>query len=223
MSNKIADIHHQIAEVAKNYHYHKPLLWFAYLRDWLAAAYRWLMDWLTTLLSIIHIEADTSTIGNFIKALFLILAAFSVCLLLLLSWRRLQRLTNNKAISQTTDLNPSKPFDAQDWFNEAIESSKAKSWKVACRALYMSCLRLFDERGILPFVATRTNFEVWYALTKYKDLAQIFRSLASTVDMLWFGTKAAQENDFLSCLSNLKDIQAQVEAIDNHKNTQSAD
>ncbi len=223
MSNKFSDVHGQIADIAKNYHYHEPLPWLAYLADLAALVIRWFRDFIAALLLSLHIEADTSAIGNAMRILLQVLAVCSACLVLFLVWRRFKQLADKVGHSQASPINISQSFNSEDWVNEAMEHSKATRWKEACRALYMSCLRFFDERDILVFVATRTNFEVWYALAKYKNLAPIFRSLAGTVDASWFGTKAAQENDFLLCLSNLKDIQAEVDVINSQKSPQAAE
>jgi hypothetical protein len=213
MSNKLSDVHLQIADVARNYHYHEPIPWLVYLRDLAATALRWLWDWISSLFAIIPIQADTRLVGNTIKLVLLVLGGLSILLILYLAWSKFRDIAKQAALAKTIPLSIDGPFNSQDWFNEAIESSKASRWKEACRALYMSCLRLLDEREILSFVPTRTNFEVWYALSKYQNLAKIFRPLADRVDTLWFGTKLAEERDFLSSLSSLKDIRVEVATI----------
>src|SRR5262249_28954093 len=75
----------------------------------------------------------------------------------------------------------------------------ARNWKDACRALLLASIRLLDEKEVLPFMATRTNFEYWYALAARDDLRSNFRLMADIVDVCWFGKYQATEKDFANC------------------------
>jgi hypothetical protein len=211
MSNNPSDIHLQIGSIAKNYHYHEPIPWLIYLRDSLTHAYRWLLDWLSSLLLAFHVEADTRAVGNTMKAMFILAGASAIGLIIVLALRQLKRRNQKAEITPTDVYRCDRLLTYNDWLKKAIEATKVCQWKEACRAVYMACLRLLDERGILPFVATRTNLEVCYALSGNKRVADIFRRLASNVDTIWFGRKEADEEDFHNCLSHFKSIEQEVD------------
>jgi hypothetical protein len=86
-----------------------------------------------------------------------------------------------------------------DWQQEGERLAESHRWREACRAIYFAFLRLLDEKQILSFSSTRTNYEYSKALSQNKDLSDVLRGLVEVVESAWFGNYQAQPSDFKSC------------------------
>jgi Domain of unknown function (DUF4129) len=154
--------------------------------------------------------SDTRAVSNLIKNIWYLVGFLCVLVLIYLLafnfWRRFKR-TSVPSLNAVT---VSKLIMSEDWRNEARRLAEESNWRAACRALYMSCLRMFDEAAILPFAVSRTNYEYWYALAKEKGIQTNFRQLANVVDQTWFGKQVASQPDFEQCSKLLDDIEREV-------------
>ena|ERR1700679_618668 len=63
----------------------------------------------------------------------------------------------------------------------------------------MSTLHLLDERNIMAFSATKTNYEYFYALKRMAKVAESFHNLVDLVEHIWFGDKEATGEDYKQC------------------------
>src|SRR5207302_11114168 len=97
--------------------------------------------------------------------------------------------------------------------NEAGQLAEKQEWKNACRALYLSVLRLFAERDICEFMPARTNYEYYYVLARYPGLQGGFEDLATRVERIWFGGAEALSSDYDTCLSAHADLSREAEGI----------
>jgi hypothetical protein len=91
-------------------------------------------------------------------------------------------------------------LDSAGWKQKAQELAQKRLFKDACRALYLSVIYALDEKRILPFAPTRTNYEYWYALAGKESLQRGFRRLADLVEIMWFGNHHAQMEDYDDCV-----------------------
>jgi len=71
----------------------------------------------------------------------------------------------------------------------------------------MSVLHLLDERNVVPFSATRSNYEYFYALKRMQSVAESFRRLVDSVEYIWFGDKQANNDDFRYCMEQSRLVQ----------------
>jgi hypothetical protein len=154
---------------------------------------------------------DTNVLANFLQVAVILVAVVALFFTAYFLWKRVSTIASDmNAPSKSVGEIHSK-LDSNGWKEAASRFSESSQWKDACRALYMSALMLLDERSILKFVSTRTNYEYTYVLmSQSKQLAESFRALANIVELVWFGNKIAEANDYNACALALKQIDVVV-------------
>lgn len=202
-----------IAVVAQSYRYHNPPEILLKMQDLASQLLRWLSDLFGSLRIKVPGLADSSMASSVMQILLYGAGLVGACFAVYLVWRRLRdlKIQNERArrpVSSTIKL-----LNASGWQQEAEQLAADGLFREACRALYLSCLQLLHERGIAEFVATRTNYEYWYVLARHSLLQQRFRALVNPVELLWFGSKQATQDDYLICLKALRDFQVEVAAV----------
>ena len=196
---KFSDISQQIEQVASGYRYNKPPDLLVTVQELVARFLRFLYD----LLNMLHINApgltDSHAVSNVLRVILVFLGIACLTALVVVLARRVKqiRLTNER--TKIVGASASRLLTADDWQAEAERLAAGAQWREACRALYFSLLRLLDERGILQFSPTRTNYEYFYALVRKKELAETFRTLVSLVESTWFGNYHAERGDYDRC------------------------
>jgi len=196
------DVRPQIAEVASAYDFREPPDFIVSAQQWLATALRWLQNLLDTLRVHLPGGADTKAVGTLMQ--FALYAAGILGLLIMMAvvvgrirqTSRARRKRVSGALAETI-------VDSRGWKAEADRLASAGEWRGSCRALYLSLLRSLDERGITPYAPTKTNYEYWYALARHPAIQMPFRELANRVEVIWFGDKAAGQEDFEYCQQRL--------------------
>jgi hypothetical protein len=210
MTDKFRDLHGCIADVSRHYHFRETPQGLTAAQEWITNLLHWLSDLLARLFALAPMPSDTRAVSNLIKNIWYLVGFLCVLVLIYLLafnfWRRFKR-TSVPSLNAVT---VSKLIMSEDWRNEARRLAEESNWRAACRALYMSCLRMFDEAAILPFAVSRTNYEYWYALAKEKGIQTNFRQLANVVDQTWFGKQVASQPDFEQCSKLLDDIEREV-------------
>lgn len=217
----IRDITPIISEVSKNYQYRKPPDALVFIQDMIEKLRRYLLD----LLSQLHLvmpdyQTKTSMVGNVMQFVLIIAGILAVGLLVWLVYRRLTLLNAQAMLAKRGQLASDEIKDADAWKRHATELADQRDYKLACRALYMSLLKRMEQKEVLEFVPTRTNYEYWYALARNKSLAVMFRELANVVEASWFGNRMAGEDDYRQCLKLLSDAEGEINAI--HQAAQAA-
>ncbi len=204
------DITQEIADVASRYHYHKPPEFLVYLQELLSRVLRFLKDLFEQLHLFNSGFSDTRMVGNLMQIL--IYAAGGICALLIiyLVFMRMTKLTQMSRLAQSGALENELLLTSQGWLNEAKSLAEKQHYKSACRAAYLSFLRLLDEKDVAPFAPTRTNYEYWYQLKKSREIQLTFRQLADIVELVWFGNKQAELNDFERCLELIDSSQPAI-------------
>jgi hypothetical protein len=192
-------IYKEIAEVAAEYSYNKPPELLLTLQRLARSLLRLLSD----LLASAHIPLGNATDSRAMSNLLLVavIALGSICFVLVVvaivararHWKGKQK--RSKLGADVTAM----LLSAEAWRQEADRLAGEKQWKEACRASYFSFLRELDEKGVLPFSPTRSNYEYYYALLRKSDLAIVFRRLADLVEEEWFGNRIAGEADYKEC------------------------
>ena len=213
MTMDFKDITPEIAEVAKSYRYHQSPDLLVKLQERIASALRWLNDWLSSFRITIPGPADTKIVGNLMQLILLAAGLIGAAVLLWLVWVRLSQIRKAKAAAKRAAASAELVLDAGGWRQEAQNLASREDWRGACRALYLSLLRLLDELRVASFAPTKTNYEYWYALSAYPAIQKGFRELASRVELVWFGSRLATKPDYDLCLAKLGEMEDELKRL----------
>lgn len=210
MSRQFSDYHAVIAHVASRYHFPPTPQFINDLQDLLNAILRAIAEFLQRLFGHGSVkEINSIAASDLLRGLLILLGVVSFVVLLFVAVRRLTALSAQarraNGIKILREL-----YTADQWRAQAIEASADRDFRTACRALYMSCLRRFDEKSIIPFSSARTNYEYYLALHSEKALQIPFRGLANLFDALWFGDRSAGDEEFQRSLAYLDQIEASI-------------
>lgn len=206
------DIELEIAAVAARYHYPKPPDFLIRLQEWIQIALRWLSDLFSSFRIILPGLTDTSSVSNVMQILLFLSGVLCAAAIIYFCWTAMTQLSVQRTLARKEQQTALRLLDAAGWRQEAEALAAGRKWKEACRALYLSSLRVFHERKILEFMPTRTNYEYWYALGHHQLLAQEFRHLADRVELVWFGNRLADSSDYDRCRELLDEISVQAAA-----------
>jgi hypothetical protein len=207
-----SEIYPQIAQVAMSYNYKKPPDLLVKIQEWIEKALRWLSDWLNSIQIKVPGLTDSRMASTVLQVILWLIGAVCLVLLLVALWNHLKHLKLQTQLARKGQTISGQLLDASAWRSEGQRLAAGGNFKEACRASYFSALRLLDEKKIVEFSPTRTNYEYWYALAKTKILAQDFRSLSYLVEMVWFGNRQADKADYEESISLLKLIESEAEA-----------
>lgn len=208
----LRDISPIIQEVAKNYHYHKPPDFVIFIQDLITKLLRLLHDFLDSLHFYLP-EHDTRMVGNLLKLGWFAAGAIGVLAVTYFAWRRMKQLKTAAQQAKRGQIISETFLNADAWRKQAEELASQKEWKEACRALYFSLLKRLDEKGVVEFMPTRTNYEYWYALARHKPIAVPFREIANIVESSWFGNRHATTGDYDDCIKFLGQAQEEIERV----------
>lgn len=209
------DISSEIADVASRYHYHKPPQFLLYLQELLSRILRFLKDLFEQLHLFNSGFSDTRMVGNLMQVLLYVIGGICAFLIVYLVFLRMTKLTQMSKLARAGALESDALLTSKGWLDEAKSLAQKEHYKSACRALYLSFLRLLEERNIAPYAPTRTNYEYWYQLSKSREIQILFRQLADIVELVWFGNKDAEASDFEECLVILDSAQTAIEKLPN--------
>ncbi len=214
---KFEDISKQIADVSRNYHFHKPPDFVLRIQEVIARIWRFILDLLDWIFNRGHHfgGSDSRSLSSLLQILIYSAGALAMLVLAFVLWRRLrqQSLANKrlrKGASQIEEL-----LDASGWKEQAHTLSASADYRGACRALYLSLLQYMHENHLAEFAPTRTNYEYSYALSSYPDIQKGFRQISNLVELIWFGNKEASAADYeetLQALAKLEPAVAQTDA-----------
>jgi hypothetical protein len=201
----------QIAEVAKNYDYKEPPSFLVMFQDWIAYVLRTISDFLGSFKIIIPGLSDVSTVSSIMQFLLYLAGIAAAGAVMYLVWNRLGYLNTQTQLARGGKAITQSLLDSAGWRNEAGELATKAEWRDACRAIYLSLLRLLSEKHIAEFAPTRTNYEYFYMLASHPRLQHGFREVASRVESIWFGGADASESDYQYCLAKVDELSGEVE------------
>lgn len=193
------DIYTQIQEVAAGYSYNKPPDILYLIQSMIERFLRAVSD----LLGIFHIHlpglTDSRVASNVMQILLVLLGVISLAILTFYFAKKISSRSDAKGKTKIIGPGGAILLTAKDWQEEADRLAASGHWREACRALYFSFLRILDEREILQFSTTRTNYEYFYALARKKQLSTIFKKIAELVESAWFGNYKPTKTDYDEC------------------------
>ncbi len=217
------DIAPEIAAIAGRYSYKKPPDILVQLQEWIDKAWRFIADLLASLR--IHMPgiSDTNVVGNVMQVLVLLVGSVCLFAIIFFAMKRMSQLNAQSQLAKKGQSAAHRLLDAAGWKKEAEELAEKKDWREACRALYMSSLRMLHESSVIEFAPTRTNYEYWYALEpRSSTLARSFKSLASQVELIWFGNKSATNADYDVCSEHVAKVAEECQFIKESAGRESA-
>ncbi len=208
-----SEIYRQIAQVALGYNYKKPPDLLVKIQEWIGRILRLIDDWLNSLQIKVPGLTDSRMAANILQVILWIVGIACLILLLLAVWSRLKQLKMQTQLARQGQTISGQLLDAAAWRTESQRLADAGNFKEACRASYFSALRLLDEKKIVEFSVTRTNYEYWYALAKSQPLAKTFRALAQLVEYVWFGNGQAEKAHYQESIALLCQIETETESM----------
>jgi hypothetical protein len=206
------DISKPLAEVAQQYHFHKPPPFIEQLREAAIKFFRWLNEMWREMFRQSAGNLDSRSISTFFQWLIVFCAVVAIVGAVFVLMRRIKKQQQEAQQTIRGAQAVEEILDAGGWRDKAVKLAAQADYRGACRALYLSVLKNFDENGVAEFAPTKTNYEYSYALAKQPALQQGFKRLAYLVELVWFGNKQADENDYAESMSCLDDLQQQVQA-----------
>ncbi len=209
---KYQDVSKPLTEMAGDYQFKDPPQFLVSLQDFIQRLLRNLIDFLRQFKIDFGNIADTRSVGDFMQIIIFIALVLVLGLVVYTLSLRLRHLQKQAQLARVGLASGMEILDSNTWKLKAEEHAGKENWKDACRALYMSSLYLMDERGVLNFIATRTNYEYYYALSSHKKIRPVFRDLVNIVEGIWFGNEQAQQDDFENCKKLLTLMESEIAA-----------
>ncbi len=203
------DVTPQLEKLASEFNFKDPPVFLVRLQELVSYVLRAVADFLKQF-KISMPGTDTSAVGNVMQLILIVLGVICLILILYLMSRRMKQLRDQAQLAKRGALSLEELLDSDGWKQKADELAKARLFKDACRALYLSAIYLLDEKEVLKFAPTRTNYEYYYALSGKDSLQRSFRRLSDLVEVMWFGNYVAEENDFNDCLQLTETISTEV-------------
>lgn len=192
------DVNEELAKLAGQYDYKKPPDFLVKIQEWISDLLRMILDFLKGF-NVVLPQAETGIVGDLVQAALLLSGLTCLVLLIVFMFRRFARLRVQSIQDKGGATIVEENLDSKGWKSQADQYAGESKWKEACRCLYLSLLHGLDEKGILSYNPTRSNYEYWYALANRSPLQSGFRRLADIVELVWFGNQTACKDDFIEC------------------------
>lgn len=207
---KYHDVSKPLSQMSGDYQFKEPPQILVSAQDFLAKILRNIIDFLRQFKIDLPDVADTKSVGDIMQVLIICAMVVVILLVLFTLYKRLNDLQRQAQLAKVGLTTGLEILDSKAWKIKANEHADSLDWREACRAVYMSSLYLMDENGILKFVATRTNYEYYYALSSFKKLRQPFRNLVNIVEGIWFGNDTATKAEYENCVEDLTKIENEI-------------
>jgi hypothetical protein len=96
------------------------------------------------------------------------------------------------------------PATSQDAGKRAEESEASRDYRSAIRYLYLACLLLLDEKGLIRYDRTLTNREHLRLVNDKPQLVELLRPVVSTFDDVWYGFIPVDEGMYQQFTQNVE-------------------
>jgi hypothetical protein len=155
---------------------------------------------------------NTGGLGNALGLLFqmMLVVVGIVLVIMLLIW--LARNLRVQRASLEADLDGEDIPVSSDAATELAAQSKAsEDYRAAIRYLYLSSLLLLDERGLIHFDPSLTNFEHLGLVEHQPQLVEVLRPIVNIFDRVWYGFSPVNEahyQKFVQLVDRLRQLQA---------------
>ena len=197
MNNK--DVSPVLTELSSQYNFQETPGIVLEIQKFLAEISRIIKDLLRHLKLPVPGDTNTSALADLMQYGLILAGVLCLILLLIIVFGKARKLRLAAKAQFKGAEEIEEQLDSAGWKKRANELADKTQWNKACRALYLSVLYLLDERKVLNYAPTRSNYEYWYALSSKKSIQKSFRELADLVDLIWFGEYEASRKDFETC------------------------
>jgi len=204
---EIKDFSAQIDQIAQSYQYPQSPQLLLGMQELLTRMWRMLGELLSLLKIQLPGSADSRLASSLLQALWYMaacVALFVTVYLLSRHWQKWQKQQLKPSGLKSSSL---APLSALAWRHQAEQLSAQGQHREACRALYLSLLRLLHEREIAPFAPHKTNYEYAFILSNHPQLQKDFKEMVLQIEDIWFGDKAADQEDYQSLCTLLTSIE----------------
>jgi hypothetical protein len=194
------DVTPQLEKLASEFQYKDPPDFLIRLQELVSYILRAIADFLKQFKISLPGMADTSAVGNVMQVLIVIIGVICLILVLILMSSRMKHLRAQANLAKRGASSLEEILDSAGWKLKGEELARERLFKDACRAVYLSVIYALDEKKILAFTPTRSNYEYFYALHGKQGLQTGFRKLADLVEEMWFGNLHAAQEDYDNCV-----------------------
>lgn len=165
------------------------------LREWLQHLWTRLVKWFSDLLQrIFGNRSVTLQSGEWSP-----LAVLSVAILILVLIYAVRSIFADFISEANLNENGNgfdKALTSDSAFERAQSLSRDGEYRSAVRYLYLSCLLLLDERGLLRYDHSKTNREVLRSVSDSPELAGPLQDVVEVFDNVWYGYHTLDEESF---------------------------
>ncbi len=211
------DIADQLSALASKYQYHKPPDALLRLQDLLRQCQQWLVEFLDSFSIKVPGVVDSRPLSITMSIMLYAAGAAALIILGYVLWRRVKQTTTAATGLKKGVTAIEKILDSAGLQAEAEQFARQHDFREACRSLYLSLLQKLHEREIAIFAPAKTNYEYSYLLQSHGFLQSGFRELAGIVELVWFGNKKADHEDYERCRKLLEKLEPEIQEIYNRK------
>lgn len=211
------DISNELNSLADKYHYNKPPDMVIHFQELMRQLLQWLWAWLDSFSLRVPGGTDSKPLSSLMMAVVCIAGVLALVAIIYVVTNRIKRTALEEKSKSKGLVTVEKILNSVELKEEAKLFASRHEYKEACRSLYLSLLQLLHEKEIAVFAPAKTNYEYSYLIKAHKDLQRDFKSLAGTVELVWFGTKRAEATDFAECNDALQQLEAEVQRIQERK------
>lgn len=104
------------------------------------------------------------------------------------------------------------PTTSEDAQARAAASETQRDYRTAIRYHYLSSLLLLNERGIIHYDPSQTNFEHLQQLRDKPQLYDLLQRIVDTFDHVWYGFRNVDENGYLQFRHNIQQLEVMTVA-----------
>ncbi|MCP4415649.1 MAG: DUF4129 domain-containing protein [Chloroflexi bacterium] len=145
---------------------------------------------------LLQLFPENSNLRLPLNNLILIIAALLLGIALAYALRGLiADFTADAALTAEDELN-GEPLTADLALKRAQELSGEGDYRTAVRYLYLSSLLLLEERGLLRYDRSLTNYEYLRSVAHRPELAAILRDVIDVFDRVWYGFQLLEANEY---------------------------
>lgn len=163
--------------------------------DWVNSLWTRLLRWFGQLLERLFGARTVSLPGAAISPLEILSFAILIVILFFVARSIFADLTPESRFDDDGD-DPDKALTSDRAFEKAQMLSRGGDYRSAVRYLYLSCLLLLDERGLLRYDHSKTNREVLRSVSDSPELAGPLRDVIEVFDRVWYGYHALDDDSF---------------------------
>jgi hypothetical protein len=127
---------------------------------------------------------DLPPIPAELSQLLLVVAGIGAVIVVIVYFARGLQMQRATAETPAPDDDPTTSNEAHD---RAAEAERASDYRSAVRYLYLACLLLLDERGLLRYDPALTNREHLQRAASHPQLADLLRPVVNMFDRVWYG------------------------------------